>query len=110
MTDLEKQIELLRQQLNKASAFSDIIKVEDTITLTKAELASLIGTEVAKQTIKTKEYTLEEVFAILLSEEERSYLAKPDIFKKFPNYLLSDVGKPVFLELISKFRSQYAIK
>ena len=59
------------------------------------------------QAIEEKVVTLDEALSSILTGDDQKWLSIPENAKRIPEFILSEVGKPITQQFIKEFRSKY---
>lgn len=59
------------------------------------------------QAIEEKVVTLDEALSSILTGDDQKWLSIPENAKRIPEFILSEVGKPITQQFIKEFRRKY---
>lgn len=99
----------------KSSLAAPIVPVaKETVTVSLEDLRSMVKDLISNELKEVKELipeakvlTLEEALCSVLTGDEQAWLLNVENIKKMPNFVISDLGKPLTQEFIKQFRSYY---
>jgi hypothetical protein len=99
----------------KSSLAAPIVPVaNETVTVSLEDLRSMVKDlisselkEVRELAPEAKVLTLEEALCAILTGDEQTWLLNVDNIKRIPNFVVSDLGKPLAQEFIKQFRGYY---
>lgn len=97
MSDIEElkaKIEALRQPQ----------RIEKSYTLSESDLKKLID-EAVKKAIQPKKLTLDEALESVFSKDDTAIFTNPQNFERLPNFIVSDNGKRLILEMFKEFKN-----
>lgn len=110
LSALEHQLAALKSSL--AEPIVPVTKEQVTVSLDdlRSMVKELISSELkeVKELIpEVKLLTLEEAMSAVLTGDDQTWLLNAENVKKMPNFIVTDVGKPLMQEFVKQFRGYY---